>query len=411
MKSLREELNVSNHIYQIKAKNIEEAIIKAFKGEKYNFYLNSELIDVNNRFRIFSFNGVNYIIKKSSLKSGFEEEQLAKKAYDKLNNIEISSYRLNVILPILKIINNDSYIVTEYKGTSLQECLYSNILKNSLTINDIKELLEKFLEIGILYRGFLPRNTIVNDKIIYLLDWEDVVFCDEENLKIINKFWETNFLLNWSYFYSFDDLNYILEKYKGNKSSEPSLIKYEKNFESWIGTELEEISLRDEIMKTVFFAEQKLNLSSNEFCIVPNDMAHLVSDIFNSDIDVLFDISSYVIRKYDEVKYYQLLKILSQLIVYLYKNKYNIKIYSIIIILIMLELASTKCISDIEIDSYIEVLNIDKFKNNNLIMCFYEKKNFEIELEKVVDKVIKNFNGKNVDKLNVKRLSDYMLNL
>ena len=62
-------------------------------------------------------------------------------------------------------------------------------------------------------------------------------------------------------------------------------------------------------------SEKKISENSSNFIIPPNDMAHLVSDLYNSDIDVLFDISSSVLRKKSESEYIELLKELSETIV------------------------------------------------------------------------------------------------
>lgn len=411
MKSLREELEVTNEVLEINSNDITQSIKIAFKDNKYRFYLNSELIDVNNRFRIFKFNNKKYIVKKSSLSSGLEEVELAKKAYKILNNTIISDYKIKVILPKLKEIDNEAYIISEYKGVSLQECLYTKNINNPLSIIDLKKLLSKFLELGILYRGFLPRNTIINNNIIYLLDWEDVIFCQEKEKSVINKLWETNFLLNWSYFYDFNKLNDIIKPYKGKEADEAPLIKYEKKFGQWINSKLDGVLLRNKIMETVFYAEKNINLNDDNFYILPNDMAHLVSDIFNTDIDVLFDVTSYVMRKHDEQMYCKLLSILSTLIAYLYKNDYDIKKVSIKIILIMIELASSKCERSLNFTSYLDILENKELNNFDLINALNNKDNFKFILKEKITKLIEVFNGETGCNIDVTELSDYILNL
>ena len=180
MKSLREKLNLTEKIFEISAKTIEEAILLSFKDDKYKFYLNSELIDINNRFRIFKYQNTDYIVKKSSLNDGQEEVKLANKAFSIIDGLKVDNFNLKVILPQLYICNNSSFVITEYKGISLQECLYNNKVKFSLNIQTLENMLEKFLSLGVLYRGFLPRNTIIIDNNIFLLDWEDVIFCENK---------------------------------------------------------------------------------------------------------------------------------------------------------------------------------------------------------------------------------------
>ena len=55
MKKLCEQLNVNTSIKNTNGDNIIDIIKIVFKDTKYKFYLNSELIDVNDRFRIFEY--------------------------------------------------------------------------------------------------------------------------------------------------------------------------------------------------------------------------------------------------------------------------------------------------------------------------------------------------------------------
>ena len=66
MKKLSEQLNVNTTIKSVPFDNMNEIIKYVFKNDEYKFYLNSELIDVNDRFRIFEHENKYYIIKKTS---------------------------------------------------------------------------------------------------------------------------------------------------------------------------------------------------------------------------------------------------------------------------------------------------------------------------------------------------------
>ena len=185
-------------------------------------------------------------------------------------------------------------------------CYYTNFYikkhfkqnKNFIAQNVIFEILNLFLSKGVLYRGFLPRNMVINNKFIYLLDWEDAIFSNKAE-QGINLLWKTNFLLNWSYFYDYDELERQLYKYC-NLENEPPLLKYEKKFKNMANLNYNDIELRQFILKTVMESEKNINENGNDFLIPPNDMAHLISDLFNSDLDVLFDIASSVLRKKSE---------------------------------------------------------------------------------------------------------------
>lgn len=411
MRSLKEEMNVPLNIFDINCNTIEEAINGSYKDDRYKFYLNSELLDVNDRFRIFRFNNVNYIAKKTDLKNGFNEQNLAKKAYAILNNVKINNFVLKVVLPELKIINDESYILTEYKGVSLQECLYSSSQTNLLKLEDINEIVDKFMSMGVLYRGFLPRNTIVKNNNIYLLDWEDVIFSNVDDKLTINKLCETNFLLNWSYFYDIESLKDIIKKYEGSQNEEPSLLKYEEKFKKLTRLNISDYKLRLKIMNVVLFAEKKDTHQNNKFRIPPNDMAHLISDLFNIDIDVLFDIICYVIRTYDEITYNKLLIILSNLIVYLYKHNENIQHYTIKFILVMLEIAVNKCNKKLSINNFVDLINGSKNTNFNLLNKLENCVNFEEILREQINQLLLIFTNKDCKFEKVTDLSNYILNL
>jgi hypothetical protein len=220
MKTLREALNVNNKINSINSKSIKEAIKISLKEKKYKFYLNSELIDIKDRFRIFDYNNEPYIIKKVSIEDGKKEVELASKANEYLNDICVNQFNLKVVLPSIEIIEDVAYIVTKYEGVSLQECLYSNKYINPLSLEDLFLILDKLMELGILYRGFLPRNTIIKKNNIFLLNWEDVYLCKQDNEIYFSKLWETNFLLNWSYFFNINDLSENIHKYTNIKNKE-----------------------------------------------------------------------------------------------------------------------------------------------------------------------------------------------
>ena len=136
-----------------------------------------------------------YIVKKTTKTDGDLEMTLALRAFNALEGIKVNDYTIRIVKPQIFYDGDLAYIVTEYMGTSLQEFAYDRSKEFSIEIDTLFDLLDLFLSRGVLYRGFLPRNTIVKDKVIYLLDWEDTVFDSNDKLTI-NLLWKTNFLLN-----------------------------------------------------------------------------------------------------------------------------------------------------------------------------------------------------------------------
>lgn len=391
MKKLSEQLNVNTTIKSVPFDNMNEIIKYVFKNDEYKFYLNSELIDVNDRFRIFEHENKYYIIKKTSKFDGNLEIKLAKKAAGILDGLKVDDYVIKVIRPTIYYDEDFSYILTEYMGNSLQEYNYSKQNKLSIEINTIIDILKLFLNKGILYRGFLPRNMVVNENVIYLLDWEDATFNTNSENKI-NLLWKTNFILNWSYFYDYKVLENELDKYC-TLNQEPALLKYEEKFKNMANLDYDTVELRKFILKTVMESEKSINDETNDFVISPNDMAHLVSDLFNSDIDVLFDISSSVLRRKSETKYVELLKILSNAIIDFYLSKENMQKNVMKILLKFMEMASKNEIND---DSELVLL----FENDKTI--FYNK------LKEILNKIMYDFNKSKFCDINFIRVCDYI---
>ena len=184
MKRLCEQLNVNTSIKNISGSNIIDIIKIVFKDSKYKFYLNSELIDVNDRFRIFEYQKKNYIVKKTKKTDGDLEIKLARKAEELLDGLIVDDYTIHIVKPNIYYIDDFAYILTEYMGNSLQECNYSKSNDVSINLNTVFDILELFLKKGVLYRGFLPRNMVIDKNDIYLLDWEDAIFDDTIRISI-----------------------------------------------------------------------------------------------------------------------------------------------------------------------------------------------------------------------------------
>ena len=392
MKKLSEQLNVNTAIKSVPYENMNKIIKYVFKNSEYKFYLNSELIDVNDRFRIFEYKNKNYIIKKTNKIDGELEIKYAQKAADILDGLEVNDYIIKIIRPTIYYIDDFAYILTEYMGNSLQECNYSSQNKLTIEIDTIFDILKLFLNKGILYRGFLPRNMVVNENIIYLLDWEDAYFNPNVENKI-NLLWKTNFILNWSYFYDYKVLEDELNKYSTLSNQEPALLKYEEKFKNMANLDYETVELRKFILKTVMESEKSINEETNDFVIPPNDMAHLISDLFNSDIDVLFDISSSVLRRKSETKFVELLKMFSKAIIDTYLSNEDMQRNVMKIILKFMEVTSKPEIND---DGVLVIL----FENN--------KNKFYAELKEILNKIIYDFNKSNFCDKNFIRVFDYI---
>lgn len=367
MQSLCEKLNINRTINNIKAKTLKDAVVKSFKSDIYDFRLNSELIDVNNRFKIFRYNNINWIAKKSKKYKAVFEQENAIKAQEKLDGAIINGKIVKVLKPVYFEDGDQGYLLTEYISNSLQEYLYSNYELN-FTFQDLKALLELLDKNNMVFRGLLPRNIMVYNNIIYLIDWEDVLFYNKRSEAYLNMQFKTNFLLNWGYFFNHNDLELLLSEInKTKKVNEPDTNKYEKIFNSFQEQLIDVKLLREKILNIVLFAEKDIKDNSKDFVIKPNDMAHLISDIFTDEVDVLFDLCVFALRRNNEDTYVKLLFALSNQIAVQYSERYINKSSLIVYILLMLDNNFLKEIDNklMDIDGVIKLI-----KNRPEIICW-----------------------------------------
>ena len=229
---------------------------------------------------------------------------------NKFKNMKVNNYNVKVVIPMLIQSEEGVYCVSKYKGLSLENYYYDNLDSiNIFSINTLYSLLNEFLKKGIYYYDFVPRNVIVQDDNIHLVDFENVIFSSNLFYDIR---WQTNFLLNWSYIY---DLS-ILKKHSKNliENSENinnyTLSNFEKNFKKITEINGDSLTVRNIILSTVLISEKKTNKIFNG--LVPIDLCHFISDILGTKIDVFVDIQFYLIRLKSEEKFIYFLNKLNE---------------------------------------------------------------------------------------------------
>jgi hypothetical protein len=174
------------------------------------------------------------------------------------------------------------------------------------------------------------------------------------------------------------------------------------------------VDLRNKILETVIKAEKNFLFVDNEFCVMPNDLAHLISDMFNYDIDVLFDIACKILREKKEKRYHFLITILSNLIIDLFKNDLLIQPYSILLVLVIIEESVSNKINVISekyrnLSQFIENIKLNDY---DLIKTYIERNDvlFSKKLKYYLNQLIQRFNSnfENI-KFDVDCLSSYIL--
>ena len=293
-------------------------IIEAiFYDTKYKFCLNSELIDIDSRFRIVKIHNKVFIIKKTTAEKAQNERnnaiELEKILYKKI----IDNYKLKPIIPTIINIGNDWYIISEYKGYTLQESLYDKRKSKSISFSTFSKIILLFMENGIIYRGFIPRNMIIRKNNIYMIDFEDITINNNE----INLQYITNLILNWQYFYPRYELEMMIEKYGGSNEKNIQLLPFENCYKEILGCNCNNYDLRLKILNTVLYAEKPINqVNKNNYIIMPNDLVHLMSDLYGSYVDVIIDLYFECLRKKSEEDFNNFIDLSSNIIKYNYSN-------------------------------------------------------------------------------------------
>lgn len=402
-------------LYNVKLENIiniEEqkwkdviSMIYTNESKKLNFCMNSELIDVKNRFKIVKKKEKIYIIKKTSLEKAKLEIKNAKKINKLIKYKKTKEINIIPIIPSLINIGKDYFLISEYKGTTLQENLYSKNEKNKLSFNKFSKINKLLFDNGIIYRGFIPRNIIINKKYIYMIDFEDaIIYKNKKNIHY-DLLFVTNFILNWQYFYKREELEQLINSIKIKYNENKHLIKYEKKYKDIMGYKINNLKLRNKIKNTVINSEKpSIYQNINNYEIMPNDLVHLISDILDYNYDVLFDLISEKIREENEIIYYKYLKIFSNVIYILKEDISKMKFYILIIITMYIETYTYNLIIfDIKDNFTISELNKkieeSQFLTAKLILKL-DISNLKISYKKTIEDALKKISESN-KKINI----------
>ena len=323
MGTLKDALMLDSKKLIVNCSKFEECISELYSARfpDYRFFENSELIDVNDRFRIFDFCGTRYISKRVvSEVAALNERKLSQEAYLRIDGVVVNDRKLRVVVPDVFVSGEIVCLVSEYLGNTLQESIYSGV-KDAFSLENLSDLLNLLMENEIMHRGLLPRNIVcLPSGEMALFDWEDAIIGSNASVSY-NHSWLTNLQLNWGgYFFDKLDVERMLSQYLSHSEDKVSLITYEKEFAVMTGLQLHSSELRSVIKKVVLYAEAPLKQMTDSFCIAPHDMAHLLSDLFPVAIDVLFDLIVFIVRAHNEFKYRKYLLELSNAILLCYRS-------------------------------------------------------------------------------------------
>lgn len=261
--------------------------------EQFAFRRNRELIDISHRFRCFQYQRKRYIIKICE-SNGIPIEYynaLRIKSILRERNID----KIGIVLPVVIHAENKIGLLQEDHGYTLYENL--NDCYNNFKIDDILEIFDLLLELGIEWSGFLPRNIFFNNK-WYCIDFEDVIFHNINDCTV-NDLTAFKLLLGWGQIFDKGQVKTALDKVLAKREiifskldsfehALAELLDNDSDFETRkFGFEItyeSELPVKSTILKNNYLNSM--------------DIGHLMEDILNNNyLSVWYTMSTAKIRK------------------------------------------------------------------------------------------------------------------
>lgn len=300
---------IEHKIEKIEAESILDVIkfVNQFP-EKY-FFKNNWIFDIKKKIYIFSHNNKIIILKKWNIRKLKKEIEIASRAKQLISGIKTKSRELIVVVPNLCKVNKQiGYIFSEYIGPDCNELFYQheniNFCKEDL-LNIIRELNNH----SILYKGLLPRNMIIRNDKVYLIDWESTVI--NENIENIFLQYKASLLVGWKYFNEITelDIEWIFSHTIKVEQSISYLNKYEDTYKNMLGL----VDLGNNNIQKLCY-ENIINLTNYEkwFSLLKlDDILHFLSEVLPIEIEVLID---FILSKECEQWFFDLYVKLSNII-------------------------------------------------------------------------------------------------
>jgi len=260
-----------------------------------------ELIDVKGRFCRLDIDGKTFVAKRSEPAQAQAERNHAMQAQARLDGCIVDGLSVWVVVPEVVCCTDASYLITPYLGKTLQSIRYLQT-EPLITADTLQALLRLFQERGIRYRGFLPRNTILRERSLCLIDWEDVAFYDWTEQVPGSVAAETNFILNWMYIFEAQTLRTMFRSvYPFFSEQNKPLNRYETSLCCLCGQATDSASDARQFIETVVLAAEAPLKNAPSVSILPTDCASVIADIFSACIDAFFDLLSANLRREEEV--------------------------------------------------------------------------------------------------------------
>jgi hypothetical protein len=276
----------------ISAKSLPKATRLAMTRQDLQvaFRRNRELIDVDGRFRRFTFGGRVWIAKRVPSKLADIERRNA----TEIRRLLMKDRGTPSIIPIVPVhvlgsCSEDFLVAPDY-GTTLHESVDPD--KGAITNDFVHMLRSRLGALGIVWRGMVPRNIIrhIPSEKVFLLDMEDVEFHDSPiALDSLTRFvWS----LNW--------IQVGVEASLGGESSNqwPDMPRSNANSVSWPLDSFEDTyrqlvesyapieDIRKACAELTLLSEAPLK--SKSVVQTPMEIGHFVDDLFPTEISVFY---------------------------------------------------------------------------------------------------------------------------
>ncbi|MCA1493658.1 hypothetical protein I6F11_22380 [Ensifer sp. NBAIM29] len=265
----------------IQASSLLAAVTEAESfPELYPFRCNRELIDVQENFRLFSFEGTIFVAKRSRDEKASGECVNAIVAKERLENCPLIP-----IVPRLLHTQNGIWLVSRYFGKTLHEEQYNVRMLSTETLSN---LLLTLRQAGLEWKGLAPRNLIpICGKKFYAIDWEDLIVHDNANIS-----WtplsKMTIALNWARQFRDPEsaLSFVCD-HVGSDSVERPLDDFELAFKAVSVLSVPDTVTRD-ICQSITFGSEAPVVGQDIRILSPQEVGHIVTDLFGSPLDVLY---------------------------------------------------------------------------------------------------------------------------
>ncbi|MDR2416520.1 MAG: hypothetical protein LBD75_08250 [Candidatus Peribacteria bacterium] len=278
---------IEHTIEKIDVASISDAIqiVHRFPN-KYRFK-NNWIFDVEKRIYIFLYNNRKMILKQGKINKLKKEMNITEKVSQLMGKIKIGEKETIVVVPELHQINStEGYLVSEYLGPDCNELFYQNTNLN-ITTSDLVLLFTELNRLSIFHKGLLPRNTIIKNNKIYLIDWESAIL--DRNIKNELLQYKTSLLVGWRYFSQITDkdIEISLLDWKNEQQKIKHLTTYEYTFKNMLGLEnMDNYHIQRLCYENIINATSYTNYIS---LVKLDDILHAISGIIPIEIEVLID--------------------------------------------------------------------------------------------------------------------------